>query len=96
MKKSNAIKILENALMQYCEDCIGTDKKEQKRIDTAWRTILRKSIKKKLCEIINSQFCWILKVDGVEIPFQGYDYADYFKEHYKKIGYKVVFKENNI
>lgn len=51
---------------------------------------------KPLCKIINDQFSWVLRVDGKEIPFQGLGNAEYFKEHYEKLGYEVewgFFKE---
>jgi uncharacterized protein YmfQ (DUF2313 family) len=43
----------------------------------------------KKCQIINSKFSWILKVDDEEIAFQGSRNADYFKKHYESLGYKV-------
>ena len=45
---------------------------------------------KPICEIINSRFSWILKVDKMEIPFEGGYNADYFEEHYKSLGYCVT------
>jgi len=33
------IKVIENALTGYCEDCISTDKKQQKKIDKIWKRI---------------------------------------------------------
>ena len=38
-KISNAIDIIHNALTAYCEDSIGSDKREQRRTDKAWKTI---------------------------------------------------------
>lgn len=43
----------------------------------------------KICEIINSRFCWFLRVDGESISFQGSYNADYFANHYANLGYKV-------
>lgn len=43
----------------------------------------------KVCKIINSQFSYILEVDGESIPFNGSYNADYFEKHYKNLGYKV-------
>ena len=43
----------------------------------------------KLCILVNARFCWILKVDGKEIPFNCGSSADYFEEHYKALGYDV-------
>jgi len=44
----------------------------------------------KICKIINGNHCYILEVDGQEIPFQlGYS-ADYFEQHYKELGYKII------
>ena len=43
----------------------------------------------KICILENAQFSWILKVDGVEIPFYYGSSADYFEEHYKSLGYTV-------
>lgn len=43
----------------------------------------------KICKIINESFSWVLKVDEREICFQGAHNADYFEEHYTKLGYKV-------
>lgn len=44
----------------------------------------------KICEIINDQFSWILKVDEQTIYFQGGYNADYFEKHYRDLGYKIV------
>ena len=46
-------------------------------------------IMNKLCKIINSQFTWILEVDGESISFNGGYNADYFEKHYKELGYEV-------
>ena len=43
----------------------------------------------KECVIENGLYSWILHVDGVVILFHGNAAADYFKEHYKKLGYEV-------
>ena len=43
----------------------------------------------KICEIVNSRFCWFLRVDGESISFQGSCNADYFANHYTNLGYKV-------
>lgn len=44
----------------------------------------------KICEIVNGDFSWTLKVDGEEINFNNSSSADYFEKHYKKLGYKVL------
>jgi len=44
---------------------------------------------KKVCKLVNDRFCWVLKVDEQEIPFQGSSNAEYFEAHYKKLGYKI-------
>jgi hypothetical protein len=43
----------------------------------------------KRCQIINSRFSWIMRVDGHDISFQGSDNAEYFKNHYISLGYAV-------
>lgn len=57
-----------------------------------------KEMVKKICKITNAQLTWILEVDGKKIAFSGFDNADYFEEHYKKLGYEVIrentWKEN--
>jgi len=45
---------------------------------------------KKECIIENGQFSYILHVDGHGISFQGAYAADYFRQHYQKLGYKVL------
>lgn len=51
--------------------------------------------KTKVCCIINSKFCYVLKVDGLEIPFQGSHNVEYFEEHYKNLGYWIVREEES-
>lgn len=58
-------------------------------------TSLEKTEKDKLCYIEDSQFCYYLHVDGQRIGFLGWEEADYFKEHYEKLGYKVVLGAPN-
>ena len=55
-----------------------------------------KGVKKlKQCKIINLKFTWVLIVDNEEIPFQSGCNANYFKNHYESLGYKVeMIKEN--
>ena len=43
----------------------------------------------KECILENGQFSWILHVDGLGIAFEGKYAADYFREHYQKLGYIV-------
>ena len=43
----------------------------------------------KKCIIENAQFSYILHVDNKDINFDGADNADYFEEHYKKLGYRI-------
>ena len=43
----------------------------------------------KTCKIINGLFTWTLEVDGMNIPFNGSQYAEYFKSHYEALGYTV-------
>jgi len=61
-------------------------------------TILSTQIdnKNKECVITNEQFSWVLKVDNFKIPFVGFTCADYFEEHYKKLGYTVVREDRQI
>ena len=47
---------------------------------------------KRKCIIENAQFSYILRVDNQKILFNGSDNADYFEEHYKKLGYEVERK----
>ena len=46
---------------------------------------------KKKCKIINGRFSWIMEVDGHKISFQGFYNAEYFRDHYKKLGYDVEY-----
>lgn len=48
----------------------------------------------KLCRIINDRFSFILEVDGQSIPFNGSWNAEYFKEHYLKLGYTIIKIDN--
>jgi len=48
-----------------------------------------------ICTITNSRFSWILAVDGYTIAFQGSYNAEYFKQHYSALGYKVIEKEED-
>lgn len=52
--------------------------------------------KDKLCELVNGQFSWFLRVDEQDISFQGAYNADYFAEHYKKLGYTVKWGDEQI
>lgn len=49
----------------------------------------------KICKITNGTFSWILEVDGKKITFNGFDAAEYFADHYKKLGYVVVIIDEN-
>ena len=42
------------------------------------------------CIIRNGMFSYQLEVDGKKIPFSGGYAAEYFKEHYTSLGYKVI------
>ena len=44
-------------------------------------------------KLINGWFSWFLCVDGEKISFQGSENADYFADHYRKLGYTVNFEE---
>ncbi len=46
-----------------------------------------------VCLIDNATFSWVMRVDGMMIPFSGGDIAEYFADHYKKLGYKIVRTE---
>ncbi|MFA5398482.1 MAG: hypothetical protein WC346_20890 [Methanogenium sp.] len=61
-------------------------------------TMLSKQInnKNKTCLLINEQFSWVLQVDNFKIPFMGFTCADYFEEHYKKLGYTVIREDKQI
>ena len=43
----------------------------------------------KKCKLINSNFSWILEVDGQSIFFQGSANAEYFTSHYRSLGYEI-------
>jgi hypothetical protein len=47
----------------------------------------------KICIITNGQLFWELEVNGKSISFQGDDSAEYFRDHYNSLGYKLEFKE---
>lgn len=40
-KLYDAVQLIENALMCYCEDSISEDVKEQERINVAWNRIVK-------------------------------------------------------
>lgn len=44
----------------------------------------------KVCKIINSQFSWILEVDGYAIPFNGLSNVEYFEKLYSNLGYEII------
>lgn len=52
-------------------------------------------MKEKVCEIINDKFSWILKVDGMEIPFNGRCNAEYFVELYSDLCYEIKWVDNS-
>jgi hypothetical protein len=70
----------------WCDDCKEHVEVDQKEID----------VEEKQCEIINEQFSFVLKVDGKRINFNGFDNADYFKDHYIKLGYVVKMIDLNM
>lgn len=43
----------------------------------------------KICTIENARFSWVLHVDGMDIPFQYRENAEYFERHYRRLGYKI-------
>lgn len=53
-------------------------------------------MKNKECILFNARFNWFLIVDGQEISFQGRHNADYFEEHYKKLGYEIIWKKEEV
>ena len=40
-KLENALETIHFALMGYCEDCISSEPSEQKKIDSAYQTIIK-------------------------------------------------------
>ena len=46
-------------------------------------------IPKKICQILNGENSYILRVDGLEIRFHGHDAMQYFDRHYRALGYLV-------
>lgn len=44
----------------------------------------------KRCVIENAKFSYILWVDGIYIPFDYMGSAEYFENHYKALGYKII------
>lgn len=50
----------------------------------------------KICKIINSQFSWILEVDGHSISFDGFSNAEYFEKHYGELGYTIIKEDRQI
>jgi uncharacterized Rossmann fold enzyme len=49
-----------------------------------------------VCKLINGQFSWILEVDNRKVLFTGFDNADYFDNHYSKLGYQVIREDHYI
>jgi hypothetical protein len=54
------------------------------------KEVLETHQEKPICEIVNGQFAWTLKVDKKTINFQGASNVDYFKSIYENLGYQVV------
>ena len=50
----------------------------------------------KICTIINTQFSWVLDVDGYEIPFQYFINVEYFKKHYSELGYTIIMEDRRL
>ena len=48
----------------------------------------------KICIISNEPFCYLLKVDGVEIPFQSSSSVEYLAKHYQELGYEIKLEDN--
>ena len=46
----------------------------------------------KICKIINGKFAWIMIVDGTSTTITN---PDYFKEHYKSLGYTIEEENEN-
>ena len=51
---------------------------------------------KKVCKLVNGIFAWVLKVEGLEVAFSSALAADYFAEHYKKLGYEIEWEKEEI
>jgi hypothetical protein len=47
-----------------------------------------------ICLLTNDKFSWLLEVDNQKICFQGSHHADYFANHYRKLGYKIKWNKN--
>jgi len=49
----------------------------------------------KVCKLTNGRLSWLLEVDGMRIPFTGMEVAEYFADHYKKLGYEIIMKDES-
>jgi len=52
----------------------------------------KKTLPQKVCIITNDNFSYNLNVDNQNISFICSWNAEYFKDHYEKLGYKVILK----
>jgi len=46
----------------------------------------------KVCKIINGKFAWIMLVDGTSTMITN---PDYFRDHYKSLGYEIEEENEN-
>ena len=46
-KREEALQTVENSLIGFCEDCISSDKEEQKTVNNAWKLIKQIVLKSK-------------------------------------------------
>ena len=46
-KREEALQTIENSLIGFCEDCIASDKEEQKTVNNAWKLIKQIVLKSK-------------------------------------------------
>lgn len=59
------------------------------------RNMLGRNGHKKIARITNGRFSWVLEVDGENILFQGHSSAEYFLNHYRKLGYVIEIDDSS-
>jgi len=47
------------------------------------------------CRIIKGKYGWTMSVDDMSVVFIGTINAEYFKKHYKRLGYNVIYKDES-
>jgi len=79
--------------LDYDGNTFGVTKLFDQPICTSSKAIAVELLQQhKVCKIVNGKFAWIMMVDGTSTTITN---PDYFKEHYKSLGYTIEeYNEN--